>query len=125
METKTDFQNGRLSIDFSLFHQFNINILGYEKKNINEENNSISIDMLKKGSYDMYAVNPFETYDILTTCKNSVTPSTQYIRIKGHDNVGVFSQNLEYGKSNKEEVIPINESIKHYYMEVISREEIE
>ena len=39
--TKTDFQNGRLSIDFSLFHQFNINILGYEKKNINEENNSI------------------------------------------------------------------------------------
>ena len=36
--TKTDFQNGRLSIDFSLFNQFNINILGYEKKNINEEN---------------------------------------------------------------------------------------
>lgn len=91
----------------------------------NEEKNSISIDMLKKGSYDMYAVNPFETYDILTTCKNSITPSTQYIRIKGHDNVGVFSQNLEYGKSNKEEVIPINESIKHYYMEVISSEEIE
>ena len=39
--TKTDFQNGRLSIDFSLFHQFNVNILGYEKKNINEENSSI------------------------------------------------------------------------------------
>ena len=38
--TKTDFQNGRLSIDFSVFNEFNIDILGYEKKNLtnNEEN---------------------------------------------------------------------------------------
>ena len=31
---KTDFQNGFLSLDFSLFDEFNIEILGYEKKNI-------------------------------------------------------------------------------------------
>ena len=31
---KTDFQNGFLSMDFSLFNEFNIEILGYEKKNI-------------------------------------------------------------------------------------------
>ena len=42
--TKTDFQNGRLSIDFSVFKEFNIKILGYEKKNLsnNEENNYIN-----------------------------------------------------------------------------------
>ena len=31
---KTDFQNGLLSMDFSLFDEFNIEILGYERKNI-------------------------------------------------------------------------------------------
>ncbi len=31
---KTDFQNGILSMDFSLFNEFDIEILGYEKKNI-------------------------------------------------------------------------------------------
>ena len=31
---KTDFQNGILSMDFSLFNEFNIEVLGYEKKNI-------------------------------------------------------------------------------------------
>ena len=31
---KTDFQNGMLSMDFDLFHEFDIQILGYEKKNI-------------------------------------------------------------------------------------------
>ena len=31
---KTDFQNGYLSMDFSLFDEFDIDILGYEKKNI-------------------------------------------------------------------------------------------
>ena len=31
---KTDFQNGLLSMDFSLFNEFNIEVLGYEKKNI-------------------------------------------------------------------------------------------
>ena len=31
---QTDFQNGRLSIDFSLFNEFNVDILGYEKKNL-------------------------------------------------------------------------------------------
>ena len=31
---KTDFQNGNLFIDFSVFDEFNINILGYEKKNL-------------------------------------------------------------------------------------------
>ena len=45
--TKTDFQNGRLSIDFSLFHQFNINILGYEKRNIKEESTIFNYSNLK------------------------------------------------------------------------------
>ena len=31
---KTDFQNGNLFMDFSLFNEFDIEILGYEKKNI-------------------------------------------------------------------------------------------
>ena len=31
---KTDFQNGFLSMDFSLFTEFDIEILGYEKKNV-------------------------------------------------------------------------------------------
>ena len=31
---KTNFQNGNLFIDFSVFDEFNINILGYEKKNL-------------------------------------------------------------------------------------------
>ena len=35
---KTDFQNGLLSMDFSLFEEFDIDILGYEKKNIMNEN---------------------------------------------------------------------------------------
>ena len=35
---KTDFQNGLLSMDFSLFDEFNIEILGYEKKNIMKSN---------------------------------------------------------------------------------------
>ena len=35
---KTDFQNGILSMDFSLFDEFDIEILGYEKKNIINEN---------------------------------------------------------------------------------------
>ena len=37
--TKTDFQNGRLSIDFSVFKEFNIGILGYEKINLSNEEN--------------------------------------------------------------------------------------
>ena len=38
----TNFQNGSLSIDFSTFKEFNIGILGYEKKNLtdNVESNS-------------------------------------------------------------------------------------
>lgn len=41
---KTDFQNGFLSMDFSLFNEFDIDILGYEKKNImNENKNNKSI----------------------------------------------------------------------------------
>ena len=36
---KTDFQNGNLSIDFSVFDEFNINILGYEKKNLTKDSN--------------------------------------------------------------------------------------
>jgi len=43
--TKTDFQNGFLSIDFSLCNEFNIDILGYEKKilinNIMDEDNNM------------------------------------------------------------------------------------
>ena len=39
---QTDFQNGRLSIDFSLFNEFNINILGYEKKNLSKVINEIN-----------------------------------------------------------------------------------
>ena len=35
---KTDFQNGFLSMDFSLFKEFDIEILGYEKKNLINEN---------------------------------------------------------------------------------------
>ena len=35
---KTDFQNGLLSMDFSLFDEFNIEILGYERKNIMKSN---------------------------------------------------------------------------------------
>jgi hypothetical protein len=35
---KTDFQNGFLSMDFSLFNEFDIEILGYEKKNIINSN---------------------------------------------------------------------------------------
>jgi hypothetical protein len=45
---KTDFQNGFLSIDFSIFSEFDIEILGYEKKNVintntikNKNNNTI------------------------------------------------------------------------------------
>ena len=34
---KTDFQNGFLSMDFTLFNEFNIEILGYEKKNLMDE----------------------------------------------------------------------------------------
>ena len=34
---KTDFQNGNLYIDFSVFNEFNINILGYEKKNLTND----------------------------------------------------------------------------------------
>ena len=41
---QTDFQNGHLSIDFSLFKEFNINILGYEKKDLNTNNSNISKD---------------------------------------------------------------------------------
>ena len=35
---KTDFQNGLLFMDFSLFDEFNIEILGYERKNIIKTN---------------------------------------------------------------------------------------
>ena len=35
---KTDFQNGILDMDFSLFNEFDIEILGYEKKNIIKSN---------------------------------------------------------------------------------------
>lgn len=39
---KTDFQNGLLSMDFSLFDEFNIDILGYERKNIMKSNKNKS-----------------------------------------------------------------------------------
>ena len=35
---QTDFQNGYLSIDFSVFDEFDVEVLGYEKKNITTKN---------------------------------------------------------------------------------------
>ena len=35
---QTDFQNGFLSMDFSLFDEFDVEVLGYEKKNIIKKN---------------------------------------------------------------------------------------
>ena len=113
----TDFQNGKLSIDFSLFKEFDIDILGYEKKNLNNNTESDTISRTKTIGSILNNTNNKETEELFIDIK---FPSLKQEKMyKDEDNKILFR------KTNTDLKVNFLQELNKYKMDFWSKKILE
>ena len=111
---KTDFQNGNLFIDFSVFDEFNINILGYEKKNLT---NNINEYNSRNKTIGVLSTNTKENEDLCIDIKfPSLKQETIFKDIDGK---------ISFKKTNSDLDINFLQDLNRYKMDFWSRKILE
>ena len=113
----TDFQNGKLSIDFALFKEFDIDILGYEKKNLNNNTESDTISRTKTIGSILNNTNNKETEELFIDIK---FPSLKQEKMyKDEDNKILFR------KTNTDLKVNFLQELNKYKMDYWSKKILE
>ena len=113
----TDFQNGKLSIDFALFKEFDIDILGYEKKNLNNNIESDTISRTKTIGSILNNTNNKETEELFIDIK---FPSLKQEKMyKDEDNKILFR------KTNTDLKVNFLQELNKYKMDFWSKKILE
>ena len=113
----TDFQNGKLSIDFALFKEFDIDILGYEKKNLNNNTESDTISRTKTIGSILNNTNNKETEELFIDIK---FPSLKQEKMyKDEDNKILFR------KTNTDLKVNFLQELNKYKMDFWSKKILE
>ena len=113
----TDFQNGKLSIDFALFKEFDVDILGYEKKNLNNNTESDTISRTKTIGSILNNTNNKETEELFIDIK---FPSLKQEKMyKDEDNKILFR------KTNSDLNINFLQDLNRYKMDYWSKKILE
>ena len=113
----TDFQNGKLSIDFSLFKEFDIDILGYEKKNLNNNTENDTISRTKTIGSILNNTNNKETEELFIDIK---FPSLKQEKMyKDEDNKILFR------KTNTDLKVNFLQELNKYKMDYWSKKILE
>ena len=113
----TDFQNGKLSIDFALFKEFDVDILGYEKKNLNNNTESDTISRTKTIGSILNNTNNKETEELFIDIK---FPSLKQEKMyKDEDNKILFR------KTNTDLKVNFLQELNKYKMDFWSKKILE
>ena len=113
----TDFQNGKLSIDFALFKEFDVDILGYEKKNLNNNTESDTISRTKTIGSILNNTNNKETEELFIDIK---FPSLKQEKMyKDEDNKILFR------KTNTDLKVNFLQELNKYKMDYWSKKILE
>ena len=113
----TDFQNGKLSIDFALFKEFDVDILGYEKKNLNNNIESDTISRTKTIGSILNNTNNKETEELFIDIK---FPSLKQEKMyKDEDNKILFR------KTNTDLKVNFLQELNKYKMDFWSKKILE
>ena len=111
---KADFQNGNLFIDFSVFDEFNINILGYEKKNLT---NNINEYNSRNKTFGVLSTYTKENEDLCIDIKfPSLKQETIFKDIDGK---------ISFKKTNSDLNINFLQDLNRYKMDFWSRKILE
>ena len=111
---KTDFQNGNLFIDFSVFDEFNINILGYEKKNLTNNINEYN--------------SRNKTIGVLSTCTKENEDLCIDIKFPSLKQETIFKDidgKISFKKTNSNLDINFLQDLNSYKMDIWSRKILE
>ena len=117
---KTDFQNGLLSMDFSLFDEFNIEILGYERKNIMKsgKNKNKIIGMNNTRINDELNIDIQFPHIFVEKVKNDVDDII-------HEEDEFLNANILFTKNKVDLDINFLQSINNYKIELWSKKILE
>lgn len=121
--TKTDFQNGTLSIDFSVFNEFNIDILGYEKKDLS--NNNIHTGSNSSNSMNNTRNKIAGLMSSYTKENNELLIEIKFPSLKQEKIIKQENDNILFKKINTDLDINFLQNLNRYKMDFWSKQILE
>ena len=80
---------------------------------------TLTIHMIKDGSYNRYGSGSGDTYDLITHLEKSLVMTKQTATVHTHGAVQIIAQNFGFCPEEGGDAVTLDPNIQHYYLEVV------